>query len=257
MDRLREHPIGPELGGLFAAIPQWRPFFDGTGIDPVKDVDLIWADGPRFYELSQVTAMIAVSCSDETVLAAMKKVADKGKDVEWTAEEFPAVMHVTLDGAKLVIVQLPGGLIITNGAAEKQAVTQSHAMVAKKKKLKDAFKGKDPDVVVSATLRKPSNVLTAIPEDLTDTHITVRVKKDGAAIADLDAQAKDAKHAKEDVKIGETLIAAYVPKGFVGKIVRKYVDGYKLTTDGAVVHLHHELSLDQIQSIWALIKLGG
>lgn len=257
MDRLRLHPLGPELGGLFSAIPQWRPFFDGTGIDPVKDVDVIFADGPRFYELSQVTALIVVSCSDDAVLAAMKVVATRGKDVEWPSDAFPAVLHLTLDGAKLVVVQLPGGLLITHPSAEKQAVSQAQKLVAKKRRAKDAVPRSDPELIVSAYLRKPSNVLTAIPDDLVDTHITVRVKKDGAAIADLDAQAKDEKHAKDAVKVGEELIAAYVPKGFLGKMVRKYIDGHTLTSLGTIVHLHHELTLDQLQSIWSLIKLGG
>ncbi|MFI5301606.1 MAG: hypothetical protein ACHREM_26250 [Polyangiales bacterium] len=257
MDRLREQPIGPELGGLFASIPQWRPFFDGTGIDPVKDVDVIFADGPRFFELSQVTAIIVVSCSDDAVLAAMKIVATKGKDVEWASDTFPAVLRVTLDGAKLVVVQLPGGIVVTNPGAEKQAVASARRLIAKKKRAKDSVPRTDAEVIVSAYLRKPSNVLTAIPEDLVDTRITLRAKKDGTAIADLDAQAKDEKHAKEDVKIGEELVAAYVPKGFLGKLVRKYVDGHKLTSEGSIVHLHHELTGDQIKSIWSLIKLGG
>ncbi|MGZ3418480.1 MAG: hypothetical protein ACXWUG_26015 [Polyangiales bacterium] len=257
MDHLRLHPIGKQLGGRLTKIAQWKPFFDGTGLDPVRDFDVLYAFGPRFYETSRVSAIVATNKPDEAISLALQSVYKRFPGAEWIGDDDVPAFRAKIDGADRVIVQLPGGIIITPPDGEKQSIDLARQLVKKKKRVGDTLPKGDADLILSSFLTKPSNVLTAIPEDLHDVHITLRTRKDMGGIVDLDAKAKDAKTAAADAEAIKKLIEGYVPKGFIGAIARKYVDGYTVTPEGDVVHVHHELDGDRVDSAWTLLTAGG
>lgn len=257
LDHLRTHPIGKQLGVRLANIPQWKPFFEGTGLDPVKDFDALFAFGPRFYETSRVSAIIAHNKQDETMKLVLEGVAKRFPGSEWIGDDEVPAFRAKIDGADRVVVQLPGGLIVTPPDGEKQSIELGHQLIKKHKRVGDTLPKGDADLVVSSYLAKPSNVLTAIPEDLHDVHITIRKRKDDGAALDMDAAAKDDKHAKDDADAIKKLIEGYVPKGLIGAIARKYVDGYTVLPEGSVVHVHHELDGDRLDSAWSLLTAGA
>lgn len=257
MDHLRTHPIGRQLGPRLMKIEQWKPFFEGTGLDPVKDLDVLFAFGPRFHETSRVSVIIAHNKPDEAMALVLQVLAKKFKGAEWIGDDEVPAFRAKIDGADRAVVQLPSGLIITPLDGEKQSLELAHQLVKKKKKVTDALPKGDADLIVSSFLTKPSNVLTAIPEDLHDVHITIRMRKDGGGILDMDAKAKDEATAKADVEVIKKLIQSYVPKGFIGMIAQKYVTGYTVTSEGDVLHVHHELDGDRVESVWGLLTAGG
>lgn len=257
MDHLRTHPIGKQLGTRLVNIPQWKPFFDGTGLDPVKDFDAFFAFGPRFYETSRVSVIVAHNKPDEAMALVLNVLSKRFKGAEWIGDEEVPAFRAKIDGADRAVVGLPGGLIITPLDGEKQSMELAHQLVKKKRKVGDTLPKGDADLIVSAFLAKPSNVLTAIPEDLHDVHVTIRTRKDLGGVLDMDAKAKDATTATADVVTIKKLIEGYVPKGFIGMIARKYVDGYSVTAEGDVVRVHHELDGDRLDSVWGLLTAGG
>ncbi|GAC1394652.1 MAG: hypothetical protein NVSMB47_03950 [Polyangiales bacterium] len=254
-DHMRTHPIGKLLGGKLAKIEQWKPFLAGTGIDPVIDLDAIFADGPRFYETSRVTMILVHSKPDAEIALALKAIADEHDGV-WVGDDEVPAFRAKIDGSDRVFVQIPGGLIITPPDGEKQALAIGHGMVKKKKTGKDLLPKADGDLVLSGYMRQPSRVLAGIPEDLTDVHVTIRKRPDDGAIVDLDAKAKDAAHAEADAKDIRKLIEGHLT-GLQGAFVRKWVTGYTIEVDGDVVHVHHELSGEQLQDIWSLLNTLG
>lgn len=254
-DHMRAHPIGKQLGAKLAKIDQWKPFLAGTGIDPVNDLDAIYAVGPRFYETSRVTAILVHSKPDSEITLALKVIADENKG-EWVGDDDVPAFRAKIDGADRVFVQIPGGLIITPLDGEKQALAIAHAMVSKHKTGHDLLPKSDVDLVVSSYMRQPSRVLSSIPEDLNDVHITIRTRPDEGIVLDLDGKAKDAEHAEADAKELRKLIESHLT-GLQGMLARKWVDGYVITTDGDVVHLHHELTGEQVQALWSLITTMG
>ncbi len=257
MDHLRTHPIGAQLGSKLVKIQQWRPFFEGTGLDPVRDLDAIYAFGPRFYETSRVSAIIAHNKTDEAMALVIQGLAKKFQGSEWIGDEEVPAFRANIDKADRAVILLPGGLIITPLDGEKQSMELARQLVRKKKKVGDTLPKGDADLIVSAYIAKPSNVLTAIPEDLQDVHVTIKKRKDNGGIIDIDAKAKDEKHAKDDADAVKKLIEGYVPKGFIGVIARKYVDGYTVAPEGDVIHVHHELDGDRIETVWGLLTAGG
>lgn len=257
MDHLRKHPIGPQLGPRLLKIEQWKPFFEGTGLDPVRDLDVLYAFGPRFHETSRVSAIIAHNKPDEAMALVLQGIAKKLAGSEWIGDDDVAAFRAKIDGADRVIVQLPGGLIITPPDGEKQSLDIARQLVKKKKTVSAVLPKGDKDLIVSSYLTKPSNVLTSIPEDLHDVHVTIRALPDGGGRLDLDAKAKDDKHAKDDAEAIKKLIEGFVPKGFIGLIARKYVEGYTVVADGDVVRVHHELDGDRVMTVWSLLTGGG
>ncbi len=257
MDHLRKHPIGPQLGPRLLKIEQWKPFFEGTGLDPVRDLDVLYAFGPRFHETSRVSAIVAHNKPDEAMALVLEGVSKKFPGSEWIGEDQIAAFRAKIDGADRVLVQLPGGLIITPPDGEKQSLDIARQLVKKKKTVASVLPKGDKDLIVSSYLTKPSNVLTAIPEDLHDVHVTIRALPDGGGRLDLDAKAKDEKHAKDDAEAVKKLIEGFVPKGFIGLIARKYVEGYTVVADGDVVRVHHELDGDRVMTVWSLLTGGG
>jgi hypothetical protein len=187
----------------------------------------------------------------------MQGLAKKIPGSEWIGDEEVPAFRANIDKADRVIVMLPGGLIITPPDGEKQSIELARQLVRKKKKVGDTLPKGEPDLIVSSYIAKPSNVLTAIPEDLKDVHITIKKRKDNGGVLDMDAKAKDEKQAKDDVEVVKKLIEGYVPKGFIGVIARKYVDGYTVTAEGDVIHVHHELDGDRVETVWGLLNAGG
>ena len=219
-------------------------------LDP--EADAIYANGPRFRETSRVTAILVHNKPDLAMTLVLQGV-NKGAKGEWIGDDDVPAFRAKIDKADRVFVQIPGGLIVTPPDGEKQAFEIARAMVKKKRRAADMVPKGDPDLIMGSYMRQPSNVLTAIPADLHDLNITIRLRKDLGTILEADAQAKDATSAKDDAVTLGKLIESAVPKGFVGMLARKYVAGYTITSDGDVVRFHHELDGDRLESAWTLI----
>ncbi|GAC1351150.1 MAG: hypothetical protein NVS3B20_05910 [Polyangiales bacterium] len=250
MDHLRAHPYAKDIGVELAAIPQWKPFLAGSGIDVMRDIDVMWAFGPRFYDTSRVTAIIVHNRPDEYLTTGLKQVSAnlKGETID---DDQITAFRARVDGSPRVIVQLRGGLIVTPPDGEEQAMAIARALIKKGKTARDMVPKGERDLIVAWFLRKPSNALTAIPGDLTDTHITIRKRKDNGAVIDGDAKAKDAKHASADVKEIRTLIEASTPS-----LLHSYIEGYTVEANGDVVRVHHEVDFDTLNSLKAKIEFA-
>ena len=255
-DHMRKHEIGVALGGKLAKIEQWRPFFEGSDLDPVRDIDAILAYGPRFYETSRLTAILVHSKPDDAMTIVLRSLAARTPGSEWIGDDQVPAFRGKIDGADRVFVQFPAGIIVTPLDGEKQALDIAHALVAKGKNGHDLLPKGDDDLLVSWYLRKPANVMTDIPEDLEDTHITIRSRPDEGIVLDADAKAKDAKHATEDAAAVRKLVEGHLT-GIQGAIARKWITGYVVEANGDVVRVHHELTGEQVSDIWTMLTTFG
>lgn len=64
--QLRLHPVGAKLGGLLTNIRQWRSFFRGSDIDPVRDIDTMVITAPELVRASGGVVAIMSFSSDFT-----------------------------------------------------------------------------------------------------------------------------------------------------------------------------------------------
>ncbi len=77
--QLRAHPIGAKMGPLLADNPQWQEFFQGSGIDPVRDIDVMMLTGPMMRLSGQVVAVMKFSTDMNKVDQAVGSVIEKSK----------------------------------------------------------------------------------------------------------------------------------------------------------------------------------
>jgi hypothetical protein len=256
-DHMRTHPVGKELTEkLSNRVPEWKPF-KAAGLDLANDIDVLWAFGPRFHENSRVTFILVHNKTDEGFGAALKAFEATAKGEDIVNAEGIVAFRAKIENAERVVVQIKSGVIVTPPDGEEQAMAIARQLLKKGKSAKDMVPKGDKDLFVAWYLRKPSNVYTAIPEDLTDVHVTLRRGKDDGLVADADAKAKDGKQATEDAVAIKKLVEEFVPKGALGYFAQPYVKGYKVGADGDVVHLHHALDGDQVNAIWTYLTISG
>lgn len=84
---LRDHPVGARMGALLPGIGQWKDFFEGTGIDAVKDVELMVLQGPQLKVSDRVDTVLVFSKPMDEIEVAVKKIVERlgGTWLEGTA----------------------------------------------------------------------------------------------------------------------------------------------------------------------------
>jgi hypothetical protein len=79
----------------------------------VKDLDALYAFGPRFHETSRVSAIIAHNKPDEAMALVIQGLAKKFPGSEWIGDEEVPAFRANIDKADRAGVLLPRGLSIT------------------------------------------------------------------------------------------------------------------------------------------------
>jgi len=119
--QLRAHPLGADFGKLLRDIDQWKTFFDGTGIDPVADVDHMSITGPELRNSSKVVAVMELNTPAEKIRSAIDVVVKRDEKGEWlTGTKFPAA-RARADKAERLFVLLPDRRILTILPADQTA----------------------------------------------------------------------------------------------------------------------------------------
>ncbi|HTJ85349.1 MAG TPA: hypothetical protein VL400_26710 [Polyangiaceae bacterium] len=106
--RLREHPVGAKMGTLLPTIPQWSAFFDGSGLDPVNDVDVMVITGPQMKVSGQVIAFVQFNIEADRIHDAVDKIRQKTEPAGAWLEDMPLESaHATADRAERVFAVIP------------------------------------------------------------------------------------------------------------------------------------------------------
>jgi hypothetical protein len=83
MARIRRSPLADDIRGLLAAIPDWRALLDGSGIDPVDQLDRFMIATPNLQRAKIIVAGRYVG-SEQTVLEAVERLAAvRGVEARW------------------------------------------------------------------------------------------------------------------------------------------------------------------------------
>lgn len=106
--RLREHPVGKEMGPLLGGNPQWEGFFKGTGLDPVKDIDVMILAGPQMRISGEVVAIVQFSGDMARVKSAIDNLI-KSSDPkgEWLQDAPVMAARASADNAERIFAFAP------------------------------------------------------------------------------------------------------------------------------------------------------
>lgn len=109
--RLREHPVGAKLGALLPTLKQWEPFFKGSGINPIDDMDAMVITGPQVRISGEVIAIMKFNIDMARVEETIQKLAEGSEGLKLEDTPVPAWKATADKGARLFAVVPQKGLL--------------------------------------------------------------------------------------------------------------------------------------------------
>ncbi len=186
LDKVRAHPLGRRFAPTLTKLENWRNFFQGTGLDPVRDIDRILIAGPQLRDSSRVVAVIRHNTSQQRVRGALQALVGRdGSQGQWVKAPVP-VVKARVDGAERYFVMTgPRMLVVVPPDGLDQALGLSRNL---------RFPGGNHAVVLF--LKYPANAFrdqpVRLPTSVEWMRFSMELKPGGGADARLEAKDKDA-----------------------------------------------------------------
>jgi hypothetical protein len=86
MERIRKSPIADDVRSLLGAVPDWCLVLDGSGIDPIDQLDRIFIASPNLKRSSLVVAGQYAGQAEVARNAVASLASAAGKDAPWQSE---------------------------------------------------------------------------------------------------------------------------------------------------------------------------
>jgi len=83
MKRVRESPLGPDVAQFLQGVPDWQLILDGSGIDPVADLDRLLVATPNLQRSKLVLAGKHHRDSKFVRMSVKRLARTRGKSVRW------------------------------------------------------------------------------------------------------------------------------------------------------------------------------
>ncbi len=219
-DRVRGHALAGKIG----ALEFWKPVLEGTGIDPVKDLDRAFLTAPSSKEPG--VAVAEHGLSDERVRAAIEKlIARSDPPGKWIDDLGVPAARVRVRGQPAVVAMPREGILVVVPEALAAGVKRFAATgglpepVGPEAALANAV---DPHT----TLRAPR--APAVPETVRQASATVVLTADGGAdvqfdglSASEDQATADAEAMTRSVEAATTVKIAFVQVRFFEPVLFK------------------------------------
>ncbi|PKN44663.1 MAG: hypothetical protein CVU63_10075, partial [Deltaproteobacteria bacterium HGW-Deltaproteobacteria-20] len=109
-ERIRSHRLANQFAPTLTKLRNWRNFFGGTELDPVRDTDRILLAGPQLRDSSRVVAVVRYNVPQERVRAAIDVVV-KRSGGRWENKRVP-VAKANVDGAERYFVLTGPGVLV-------------------------------------------------------------------------------------------------------------------------------------------------
>jgi len=222
--QLRDHPLASKV----AAMDAWGPIFDGTDIEPLKDVDRAFVAAGNLRDSETVIAVAEHHVEPARVEQAIDTLVERsGADGKRLDEFAFSAARVKVDGRKsLVMAVTPELLVVTS---------ESHADAAAKLAQSGGLPDPSGPEAVIAAAQQPATSLKArgvpkIPSTIEAARMTVTMKDGGGALVHLVGDSTNPKQAKKDaavltkrvdkattVKISFIKVRAFAPVAFKAK----------------------------------------
>jgi hypothetical protein len=253
-DRIRKHPLGASFGRLLTTIPEWKSFFDGTDLDPIRDVDHVLIAGPQFRDSRHVVAVMDYNLPEARVKQAIDVVLQRSDPPGSWLEDSPVpAATARADGGDRIFAMVPGKrLLVVMPADAKEQLG----------KLKNAGSfNKSSAVGIAVSMVTPArafkNTPVPVPESLKWMRLAVIPAADGGAEVMLDlmdeSEASATEHAAE---MGKAIEALRKPDlGILAGLASIELFGpVSTTTEGAMIRLGTRVSEGQLRRIMTWVE---
>ena len=248
-ERIRAHPMGNRFGQTVTKLRNWRNFFQGTGLDPVRDADRILLAGPQLRDSSRVVAVLRYNVPQQQVRAAIdsmvKRSGDRG---EWVPNKPVPVAKAFVDGAERYFVMSgPNMLVVVPPDGLAQALKLPRNL---------RFPNAGNEAVV-LFLKYPANAFRDMPVRLPASvewmRFSLSLDENGGGYARLDAKDKDAESAAKNAPdLTEVINKAVVFDFMFGKI--RLLDPVTFRAEGDHIRTETRVTPEQIRHLYAIIS---
>lgn len=195
---IRKHELGAAFSRILVLIPEWHQFFEGSPIDPIRDLNHLLITAPRFRgDTSKLVAVMDFNVPEPQIRAAVDIMIQQAHG-EWLEDSPVPAAHARVLGSDRIFALVPGKklLVLLPQEAEDQ--------LAGLKKTQ-GFRNSTVGIVVSMlTPARPFRQIFPIPATVKWMRVAVTPTGDGGAdvaVEGGDKSPEDAeKHAAELTK---------------------------------------------------------
>jgi hypothetical protein len=244
-ERIRSHRLANQFAPTLTKLRNWRNFFGGTELDPVRDTDRILLAGPQLRDSSRVVAVVRYNVPQERVRAAIDVVV-KRSGGRWENKRVP-VAKANVDGAERYFVLTgPGVLVVVPPDGLDQAL-------ALPRNLRFPQGGNDAVVLF---LKSPANAFRGLPVKLPTSvewmRFSLSLNPAGGADARLEAKDRDAASAAKNAPdVTETVNKAMVVDLLFTK--RRLLDPVTFRADGDRIRAETHVTDAQLRHILSMM----
>jgi hypothetical protein len=214
-ERIRNHPLGPRIGKLITAFPQWNSFFEAGDIDPVRDVNRLLVVGPQFRRSADVVAILQHDLPAPVLRGAVDRLVQRPPRGRWLRSKIPAAYAHADRAERLFAMTAPHVLVVAPPQLERQimAAPPTH------------FPTPPGDEAVVLHVKTPWRALMGLPFRLPESIAWLRLDvvpvADGSVQVRITAEDADARLAAEHARsLSDALNALTNPDlGALGALV--------------------------------------
>ena len=249
-DKIRENPLGRQVGPLLGSLYQWRDFFGPAGIDPIKDIDQIYIVGPQLRNSSNVVAILRHHLPAAKMHAALDLLvrADK-QGGQWLDAGVP-VASAHADGAeRRFVIANAQTVVVTPPSAFSAAAAAGKQLTLR------PSKGPEAALIYLAT---PSRAFLGlpikVPESIRWARIRITPTADGGANAEIEAEDENAEVAAENAAyLTRTANAlSQLDLGFLGSLLgqssHRFIEHVGFTSEGKLIRGSASVTAAQLQT---------
>jgi hypothetical protein len=246
---IRTHPVGKRIGPLIAVVPQWDTFLEGTGVDPLRDVDWISINGPALRHTEKDVILVRYSASDAVVdkaIGVLSKKSGQGGPVNVGVPGVKATRGYADRAERVFLRPQSHVLAVVPGYYAKTA-----AQILSKASIPSTLKR--PAEAMRLTLVHPHGPMPQIPESVTELRLWVVPRnEDGGADVYGEGDTADAAACEAATDAIARLIDS-VNTGFVPLLTRGILNHVEARADGSTVRLHLSASKAQIEVVLSFV----
>jgi len=247
---LRRYPLGAWAARLLVNVPEWREFFEGTPVDPIRDLNHLLITAPRFRgDTSNLVAVMELAISPDLTREAVDSLLHRTEGVWLEDVPVPTARARVLGAVRLfalvpqrrLLVVLPG-----KGMDQLSRLKQSKG-----------FKNSAEGVVVSmVTPSRPFRGFFPLPETLEWLRLALTPTADGGADLAIDAGDRSAEDARLHAPVLTREIEARRTVSLLGFSIA-IVDPVTFTAVGKVIRARSHVTPQQLQAIMSWVENGA
>jgi hypothetical protein len=246
---VRAHPVGKRIGPLIEVVPQWDTFLEGTGVDPLRDVDWISINGPALRHTEKDVILVRYSASDAVVdkaIGVLAKKSGQGGPVNLGVPGVKATRGYA-DRAERIFLRPQSHVL----AVVPAYYAKTAAQILSKASVPATLKR--PAEAMRLTLVHPHGPMPQIPESVTEIRLWVVPRnEDGGADVYGEGDTADAAACEAATDAIARLIDS-VNTGFVPLLTRGILNHVETHADGSTVRLHLSASKGQIEVVLSFV----